>query len=85
MEDYPVINADMIRSMMVRRNQSSEFPEIVQYDQSDILELEEFCSKHGILGVNFGRMSPRSTLNMLKARMGIRDSLDESKKILLKG
>ena len=85
MEDYPVINTDMIRSMMARRNQSGEFPEVVQYDQSDIVELEEFCSKHGILGVNFGRMSPRSTLNMLKSRMGIRDSLDGSKKILLKG
>jgi hypothetical protein len=85
MEDYTVMNSDMIRDMLIRRNQSSEFPEVVQHNPSEIRELEEFCSKHGILGVNFGRMSPKSTLNMLKSRMGIRDSADKTEKILLKG
>jgi hypothetical protein len=85
MEEYPVINSDMIRNMMIRRNQSNEFQQVVQYDPSEVTELEEFCAKYGILGVNFGKMSPRATLSMLKAKMGIRDSVNENKKILLKG
>ena len=65
MEEYPVINTDMIRNMMMRRNQSNEFQQVIQYDPSEVMELEEFCAKHGILGVNFGKMSPKATLSML--------------------
>jgi hypothetical protein len=35
-------------------------------------ELQEYCQKHGILGVNFGNRNPRAVLQMLKARMGER-------------
>ncbi len=37
-------------------------------NQEDIEELEAFCKKSGIIGVNFGKMSPRQVLNMLKGR-----------------
>jgi len=40
----------------------------------DVVALEEFCRKYGIVGVNFGNMSPRSTLKMLKGKMGIVDN-----------
>ena len=83
MDDYPTMNVDMIRAALMNRNRSAEDCEVVPHDPSDVIELEEFCKNHGILGVNFGRMSPKSTLRMLKSRMGIRES--PSEKILLKG
>lgn len=44
----------------------------VQHNSEDIRELQEFCQRHGILGVNFGNRNPRAVLRMLKARMGER-------------
>ena len=47
-------------------------PPTEQYDPAELSELEEFCRKHGIIGINIGK-SPRQTLAMLKGRMGIRE------------
>ncbi len=46
-------------------------PAIPQYDENDMYELQEFCMKHGIIGVNFGKDNPKVVLHKLKARMGI--------------
>jgi hypothetical protein len=42
------------------------------YNADDINELQEYCQRHGILGVNFANRNPRAVLQMLKARMGER-------------
>lgn len=47
-------------------------PPIPEYNEDDMKELQEYCSKRGILGVNFGGRNPRAILQMLKARMGER-------------
>lgn len=85
MNDYPTFNSDMIHSLLIKRKFDSEICIPTQYDQKDVEELEEFCLKHGIFGVNFGKMNPKSILSMLKSKMGIRDCVTENKKILLKG
>jgi len=49
------------------------YQDVPQYDQKDVLALEQFCRENGILGVNFGKMNPRAALNMLKGKMGVRN------------
>ena len=61
---------------------SSEIP-VISYNEEDIKELEEFCKKHGILGVNFKNMNPKSVLNMLKNKIGIRE--EKSNRMVLNG
>lgn len=56
---------------------------LVSYDEKDMRELEEFCQKRGIIGVNFNSMSPRAILNMLKGKMGMTEQT--TKKGLLNG
>lgn len=76
-------NTDPIHNMFVRRrNGEAELPPVVKHDEQDILELKEFCQRHGIVGMNFGNMSPRAALNMLKSRYG--EPIKPSK-VLLKG
>lgn len=62
-------------------------PDIQSFDPKDVEELEEFCKSRGIIGVNFGGMSPRSVLNMLRKKTGIpTESKQElSQKTLLHG
>lgn len=49
-------------------------PTIPEYNEEDMKELEEYCKKRGIVGVNFGNRNPRAVLEMLKGRMGDRTS-----------
>lgn len=44
------------------------YPDIPQYSQEEMLELEAFCKQRGIIGVNFSGMNPRTVLNMLKGK-----------------
>lgn len=46
---------------------------VQEYDAKDIQELEEFCTKYGVVGFNFGTMNPKAALRMLKGRMGVRE------------
>lgn len=46
----------------------------IEYNLDDVKELEEFCVKYGILGINFKNMNPKSILNMLKSKMGVIDT-----------
>lgn len=62
---------------LLKRKQKGEdttLPPVAEYDPNDIYELQEFCKQHGIAGFNFGRMSPKAALKMLKARMGIKET-----------
>ena len=78
-------------ALMAKRKQQQDTPHnptVMEYDGEDILELQNFCQSHGILGFNCGRMSPKSALRMLKSRMGV--PLDDnisngSKKQILHG
>ena len=60
-------------------------PAITDYNDADMQELQDYCSKRGILGVNFNGRDPKSILRMLKARMGDRSSINETKRGLLNG
>jgi hypothetical protein len=73
--------------MFVRRKQQSEvLPEVVPHNEKDVAELHEFCKSHGIVGVNFGHMSPKVALAMLKSRFGESPTRDvKSERSLLKG
>lgn len=52
---------------------TKEQPTIKQHDPSEVIELENFCRRYGIVGVNFNGMAPRAVLQMLKRRMGINE------------
>ena len=58
-------------------------PSIADYDTAEMQELETFCKARGIIGVNFGKMSPSAILQMLKGKQGIREQT--TKKGLLNG
>ena len=58
-------------------------PAIPEYDPADMQELQDFCSKRGIIGVNFNGMNPKAVLKMLKTRMGITEQT--SKRGILNG
>jgi hypothetical protein len=73
-----------------KRKQEDEQPlgftpdNVIEYNQDDIRELEEYCKSRGIIGVGFGKMSPKSILNMLKNKNGIpTEGKFSSKQILL--
>lgn len=74
---------------MLRRKQSNVpnedgyiNAEVQQYDPKDIQALEEFCQQYGIMGFNFGRMNPKSALQMLKNKMGIVERTHNKKMLL---
>ena len=60
------------------------FPTMPTCDPEELRELEEYCKKRGIVGVNFNGMSPRAALNMLRGKVeGMHKS--QAKKGLLYG
>jgi hypothetical protein len=74
---------------MLRRKQSNVSDDsgyinadVQQYDPKDIQALEEFCQQYGIMGFNFGRMNPKSALQMLKNKMGIVEKVNNKKMLL---
>lgn len=74
---------------MLRRKQSNVSDEsgyinteVQQYDPKDIQALEVFCQQYGIMGFNFGRMNPKSALQMLKNKMGIVEKINNKKMLL---
>lgn len=42
----------------------------VQYPEEEIKALEDFCTKHGILGVNYGNRPPSVILALLRKQIG---------------
>lgn len=74
---------------MLRRKQSNIDTDtgynndpVQKYDPKDIQALEEFCKQYGIVGFNFGKMNPKSALQMLKNKIGFVEET-RVKKILL--
>lgn len=69
--------SDPIYQMMLnKQNQSinsnvNSTPQVIQYQNNDIKELEEFCMKNGIIGFNCGNMHPKMALKILKSKLGI--------------
>ena len=87
------VSSDAINSLLrgrtfgAQRREDSSFemnPSIPEYNEEDMKELQEYCQKRGIIGVNFGNRNPRAVLQMLKARMGER-SEPVSKRGLING
>lgn len=71
--------------MLLRRKQQEEDPQsfpVIQYDEHDIRELEEFCKQYNIIGFNCGKMGPKAALNMLRNKLGVITEKMDNKKIL---
>jgi len=84
------LNYDPIHALFIKKKQMEKDGEIdltpKHYNEDDMYELESFCKKYGIVGANFGNMSPKSTLKMLKSKMGIvEEPIQVQTKVLLKG
>lgn len=85
-----MVNPDPIHAMFLKRKFNSDPDNIdltpVNHNKSDEEELRKFCEKYGIVGVNFGNMSPSLVLRMLKSKMGIVEEPNKTQnKFLLKG
>lgn len=70
-------NFDPYKMMVNRKQKNEELSDpnipIQTWQSEDIKKLEEFCSQHGIIGFNCGRMSPLAALAFLKQKLGIVD------------
>ena len=62
----------LLRGKKFAPKSEETLPSIPEYNEDDMRELQEYCAKRGILGVNFGNRNPKAVLQMLKARMGER-------------
>lgn len=87
-QNQSVNGFDPYQAMLKRRRSTTEDESgyintpIQQYDPKDIQDLEEFCQQYGIVGFNFGKMHPKSALQMLKNKLGIVRENISNKKIL---
>jgi len=70
------VSASELNSLLKGRRfgqkQAADFdmcPPIPECDPEELRELEEYCKKRGIVGVNFNGMSPRAALNMLRGKV----------------
>lgn len=80
------LNFDPYQTMLNKniQIQNDSCENFIQYNAEDIMELENFCKQHGILGINFGTCDPKATLKMLKSKIGYRSNEEKSvKKSLL--
>ena len=75
-------NKPLIKKKQQYENPIGEIP-VISFDECDVKELEEFCKSHGILGINFKNMNPKTVLNMLKNKMGVKE--EKSNKSILNG
>ena len=48
---------------------SNNFPLYNEFEQADMVELDEYCKKRGIIGLNLGNMAPRAALDMLRGKV----------------
>ena len=44
-------------------------PTMPECDPEELRELEAYCKKRGIIGINFAGMSPKTILNMLRGKV----------------
>ena len=92
--NYPAGHTPMTQNLsgfdpfaeMLKRKKQSDNEDIdltvTPYDENDVEELEKFCEKHGVVGFNCGKMSPKAALQMLKSKMGV---IEKKPTQLLKG
>lgn len=84
--DFDPYQAMLDRKKRLEEPESTKTPTIIQHNQSDIQDLEEFCQQYGIIGFNCGRMNPKAALQFLKTKMGVREELPvASNKTMLHG
>lgn len=85
--EYDKVSPDQLNLLLNKTKISSDefIPSEKTYNQSDVKELEDYCTRMNILGVNFGNRDPREVLRMLKGRLEPHKQLNENKKQLLQG
>ena len=88
---FNINNNDPVWAMMVKRKKQEEtgqLPTPDEYNKREVQELQDFCAKYGILGLDFRGMNPKAVLRMLKNKMGVIESgvpASPTSKTLLKG
>lgn len=68
------VSLNDINSLLKGKNKkqiTTSNTEKLVFDKNDEKELEDFCKKHGIMGVDFGNKNPKQILEMLKRHMGL--------------
>jgi hypothetical protein len=75
----PEVSASDISSLLKKRTDT------MVHSEDDLKELQDYCQRRGILGLNFNGMNPRAVLQMLKNKTGDRTPINETKKVLLYG
>ena len=83
MDNFDTIDTSILINKLIKKNEINDDPFII-YNKEDIIELETFCKKHGIIACNFKNMDPKVALKLLKSKMGCREDV-LNKKTLLKG
>ena len=89
------ISPDQLSSLLGGRKFNGELSENpfsppeaeINYSEDDLKELQEYCSKMGIIGISFNGRNPKMILKMLKEKMGYNSSINEvsNKRELLRG
>lgn len=73
-----------LNSLLRHRITTDNVTSVEEYDAEATKELNDYCKKRGILGMNLGHMNPRAALQFLKNQLGDKSPmLKESKRGLL--
>ena len=71
--------------ILLKRKEQNQNPHVMDYDETDVFELQQFCQKHGIMGFNLGKLHPKAALSMLRKKMGILETAPPPAPKLLHG
>ena len=64
------------------KHEGEAVPCQVDYDPTDVQELETYCKQRNIIGVGFPNMSPKTILKMLKGKHEGASALSTKKELL---
>ena len=85
--EYDKVGADKINNLLRGKKISGEEKLEPQkfYNEDAVKELQDYCQRMNIMGINFGNRDPREILRMLKGRLEPHKQINENKKQILQG
>lgn len=85
--EYDKISPDQINNLLRGKkiNGEEKIEPTSVYNENDIKELQDYCQRMNIIGMNFGNRDPREILRMLKGRLEPHKQINENKKQILQG
>jgi len=72
MTNYPSFDPYQMLLKRKAAGEDTQASPMMDYDPTDVYELQQFCQKHNIIGFNFGRMNPKAALSMLRRKIGVK-------------